>query len=371
MKHINLYPFKKKDREYIIKNDYKHIHILNPEGFKIHLETIKKAGYKLLIIDEASVCKGRTTQIAKALVEFGKQVEYAYLLSGVPAPNSELEYYPYIEIVAPSLMGFSFYSFKNHYFYSPDRYGYKWVLKNEHKDDFINRLKKVSVFLTKDEILDLPERTFEVREVEMSKGQAEFYKNMRKDFVIDIGDTTIVSVNVLSKITKLREITSGFILDHDKKSFKFADSKINVLKDILDEIGHHQVIIWGNFRYEIERIAEALPGSKVIYGKMKQNVKDQNIEDFKAGKFQYIIANPASLGHGQNLVNASYCIYYSLDYSAELWEQSKDIIYRKGKKNRCTYISLICKGTIDEIIYKRLHDKVDNAFEILEHLKGG
>lgn len=373
LNYINLYPLKKPEREAYIRNDEGHvIHIINYEGFKLHYNTImEKGNYKLLILDESSKLKGRTTQIAKALIKFGQQIESAYLLSGTPNPNSNTEFYPQMELVAPGLLGYSYTAFRKRFFYTPDGYGYNWLEKPSTKQDFINRLKRFCIFVKKHDVIDLPERIFEVREVEMDTDQARIYKQMKKDLVAEVEGETVISPTVLSKIMRLRQITSGFLYWMGD-SLKFADAKLRALKEALEDIGHeHQVIVWANFKEEIEQLLNAIPDSLAVYGSVSQKTKDENIEAFKKGKCQYIIANPASLGHGQTLVNASYAIYYSLSYSAELWNQSLDRIYRYGQRNTCTYIILNAVGTIDEIIYKVLRGKIEGSQEILEHLRKG
>ncbi|HDK42490.1 MAG TPA: DEAD/DEAH box helicase [Candidatus Pacearchaeota archaeon] len=370
MKYINLYPFNKPKREAFIRNDNS-VHIINPDGFKIHFETIMKANYKCLILDESSCLKGRTTKIAKTLIKFGQSIESSYLLSGTPAPNTKMEFFPQLYLIAPGLLGFNFYSFRNRYFHPVDRNGYKWVENSSMQEDFIERLQKYCLFVKKSDVLDLPERTYEVREVIMSTEQSKIYKQMKKEFVAEIKGETIMSPNVLSKIMKLRQITSGFVYYNDS-TLKISDRKIKALHEVLEEIGNNQVIIWANFKAEIKELLKNIPNSVAIYGDIaNQTLKDNNLSMFKQGQYQYLIANPASLAHGVTIVNASYAIYYSLSYSNEQWQQSQDRIYRYGQKNKCTYIILNCKDTIDEVLYRTLQRKEKDYKEVLEYLKGG
>lgn len=367
LEYINLYDFKKVDRERVILKNNK-IHIANYETLKIHYDTILSAGYKCLIIDESSKLKGRTTQIAKAIVSLSQKAESVYLLSGTPAPNSKLEYYPQMQAVAPHFFGYNFYSFRSRYFHQIDRNGYKWDENVSTRQEFVDRLKKVSWAIKKEDIMDLPESIDEVRSVEMSPEQKAIYKQMKDEFIAEIKDATVVTTTVLSKISKLRQIVSGFVY-HEGGAMRFAESKLNVLKEVLDEIGDSQVIIFGIFKDEIELLSKNIPNSTIVYGELPQNEKDNNIRDFKEGKFQYLIANQKTISHGQNLTNANYMIFYSIDWSAEIYEQARDRIRRYGQRNSCTYIHLLAEKTIDEIIHKRLRGKIEGTKEILEHLR--
>ena len=370
---INLYPHKKPVREKIIHHD-NGIHIINFEGFRIHSKAIMEAGYKMLILDESSCLKGRTTQISKGLVKFGQQVESAYLLSGTPTPNSSLEFYPAVDLIAPGLFGYSYYTFRNRFFHAVDRNGFTWMESKEYGEDFKNRLKKVCIFISKFDVLDLPERIEEERECEMTGPQRSAYIEMKEELMTEIEGIEVISPTVLSKIMKLRQISSGFIYHGEERTaLRFASPKIDLLKEVLEEIGpQNQVIIWADFREEIEKIRDVL-GDKclAIYGGTLggQDAKDEIAKDFTEGKFQYLVANPASIAHGHTFINCSYAVYYSLSYSSELWEQSRDRIYRYGQKNACTYIALLTKGTIDKIILRRVQKKIDGTKEILEHVK--
>ena len=59
-----------------------------------------------------------------------------------------------------------------------------------------------------------------------------------------------------------------------------------------------------------------------------------------------------------------YNIYYSLSFSYEEFKQSQDRIHRIGQKNRCTYIVLQAKDTIDKKIYNCLQRKGNAVDEL-------
>ena len=404
LKVYNLYPFSKNQRKALIKYD-DGIHIINFDGFKIHFKDIMEAGYKCLVIDESSVLrsfkyfskkeeeeeeeveeevvideKGKKKKkkkrkirggslIAKKLIKMAQQTESVYLLSGNPCPNSKLELYAQVCAIAPGLLGWSYYQFRNRYF--EKRGKWEWVEKKEMQQELIDRLKKIAIFIKKEDVLDLPEKVFIEREVEMTKEQWKYYNELRDQLRTQIGEIEVLTPHILQQIMKLRQITSGFLYyDESKKSIIFSEAKLKVLKEVLDEIPkEYQVVIWCIFREEIKLISEKLKSAVAIYGDTSSEERDRILMDFFNGKYRYLIAHPGTLGHGVNLTNCSYAIYYSLDWSAELWSQSQDRIHRVGQKRNCTYISLLCKDTIDEIIYGRLQKKIEGSKELLEHLK--
>ena len=94
---------------------------------------------------------------------------------------------------------------------------------------------------------------------------------------------------------------------------------------------------------------------------------------FKAGKIQYIFANPASLGHGVTLINDKHpcakVIYFDLDYSFERFDQSQDRVHRIGQSRVVDYYAILAEDTIDEEIWARLKEKKKVMGNSMEYLK--
>ena len=346
--------------------------IINFESFRIEAKNLAKAGFQMLIIDESAYCKDARSQITKALVEFSENMDYVYEMSGNPAPNSEMEYFSQAKMVNPMLFGNSFYSFRNRYFY-PDGYGgFKWKMKEEMREDFLEKLSSISRVVLKEDVLDLPERTFNVRRVYLDTVERKTYETMKRDLVVEFAGMEIVAANAAVKQMKLREGTSGFYLDEDSQVVKVGESKLKELKKLLEEIGNHQVIIWTHFHYEADMVEKLLGGGYGrIDGTIKNQVtKDENARLFRKGKFQYLIAHPGSKKYGSPFVNCTYVIYFSLSHSWDAFKQSAGRNYRKGQTNKCSYYFLIADCSVDEIIWKALQEKKSVSEAVFAYIKG-
>jgi len=71
-------------------------------------------------------------------------------------------------------------------------------------------------------------------------------------------------------------------------------------------------------------------------------------------------------------VNCSTQVFFSLDYSYERYSQAKSRTHRAGQVNKCTYIHLIAKDSIDEDIIEILKNKGDMneiAYKIIQRDK--
>ena len=193
----------------------------------------------------------------------------------------------------------------------------------------------------------------------MTKEQQIYYSDIVNDIRAHINQWS--KFEFTAKLMKLREVVSGFIINKDNTITDFPTNKDDVLAETLSEIGDKQVIVWCQFTHEIERLAEKFDGVGIT---SKSKNRDDAIRAFKNGEIKLLFAHPQLLGKGLTFVNCTYNIYYSLSFSYEEFKQSQDRIHRIGQKNKCTYIILQSKGTIDEKIYDCLNKKENAVDEI-------
>ena len=165
-----------------------------------------------------------------------------------------------------------------------------------------------------------------------------------------------------AKLMKLREIVSGFVINKDGSITDFDTNKDKLLDAAFEEIGDKPVIVWCQFQHEINRLTEKYNGVALT---SQTRDRDSIIRQFKNNEIKLLFTHPKLLGKGLTFVNCTYNIYYSLSFSYEEYRQSQDRIHRIGQDNKCTYIILQGKNTIDEKIYnclKRKGNAVDELY---------
>jgi len=267
----------------------------------------------------------------------------------------------------------NFFRFRNTFFYTSGYGGYQFKPMRGAKEAIIERVSRQAFSVKKEDCLDLPDRIYETRYVYMDTLQEKAYEMMKKENILQFKDSVTLAANELAKIMKLRQVTSGFSINTAGIPVFISDSKIKVLKELLEEIPENeQIIIWLNFHFEIHRLKEEFKDTAcTLSGDISQKEKNKNIKDFQDGKYRILLAHPLSGGMGLTFVNCSYMIWFSLSYSSEQHSQANDRNYRIGQKNKCTYFYLLAKDSIDEIIYKVIIKKTDLMDECLSMLKGG
>ena len=121
----------------------------------------------LIIADEGHRLKDGTSRQSKAMHRLGDHADYRLLLTGTAISNKELDIYSEYRFAAPQVFGKSFYAFRGRYFYMGGYGGYVPQFKKEMTDDFLQRLHSIAFRVRKDECLDLPPITEEVRTVDL------------------------------------------------------------------------------------------------------------------------------------------------------------------------------------------------------------
>lgn len=336
------------------------IYIMNYESFRIVINDILSSNFQCLIVDESQVMKNMTSQITNDILKTIDVIPHRFVLSGTPTPNSNLEIFPQMKLVDSEIFGNNYFGFQARYFHQDMSNPHYWYQTNEDKERFYARLQNKSSFLKKEDCIDLPPKVYEVKQYIMGKEQRQYYQDMIQDIYDHINQWS--KFEFTAKLMKLREITSGFVINKDKSINDFQTNKDGVLESCFEEVGNRPVIIWCQFQHEIERLAEKYDGIALT---SKTKSRDTIIRDFQNGEIQRLFTHPKLLGRSLTFVNCTYCIYYSLSFSYEEFHQSQDRIHRIGQKNKCTYIILLGKDTIDNKIYnclKRKGNAVDELF---------
>ena len=382
----NLWAAKKRSLLAFNKALEKDLCIINYESFRTVNYRLIEAGFEMAILDEsARICSPKNIQgklqgskrinqsTAGKVIDFCDTIQYVYELSGVPAPNSMLDYWTQVRILDPMLWGKSFYKFRTKYFYPSGYGGYTWEVKPECKDKLIADIKTVAEYVSKDDVLDLPEKTDSLRIFQLSADERKHYKNIKTELitVLDKGEA-ITSPSAVTAMMKLRQLSSGFLL-HEDSVHDIGTSKLKEFNSLIEDLGQRQVIIWINFKYEALQVAGVLKKkgleSGILNSTTNENQKQEYLNSFKRGDLQYIICHPLSVGFGHTLVNCSDSVSYSTSYSYQNHHQSRDRIYRYGQKNRCSYYFLVADNTLDSVILKAVQKKENTSQAVLQHLK--
>jgi len=332
----------------------------------------------LLAVDESTTIKNPKAARTKSLVKLSKLATFRRILTGFPITQSPLDLYSQAEVLSPSLLGFSsFYSFQNYFGQVVKRsFGarsFRQVVGYRNLEELNKRVDKFSYRVLKKDCLDLPNKIYQRREVEMTKMQKQYYEQIKDNAILLLEDMDSVSVNnILTQILRLHQITCGFVKTDTGEEIDIDNNRIDELIDVLAEM-QGKVIIWANYRKNIQEIVstiEGLAGPRSVasyYGDTPEDEREEVIKRFQDpnSDLQYFVGNTQTGGYGITLTQSQNVVYYSNNFDLEKRLQSEDRAHRIGQTNKVTYVDLVSKGTVDEKIVKALRSKLNLAQEVL------
>lgn len=338
------------------------IAITTYETWRRHAADYLAVGTKRMILDESSKARNPDAKLTKALIPFADQMEEVYLLSGTMAPNHVVEYHQQLRMLGGPKSR-TYWKFAHHYAYpvtgrrwgrGPDgkpklvEYIKTWEQTPEQKAELETVLQRWCWFLRKEDCLQLPPQDDLIRYVELSDEEEETYRRVQEELAIahDAGEDAVKQQAVLMKI---RQVTGGAVKT-SAGMHVLGTSKIDALSELLDEIGSEPVVIWAEFTSEIDRIVKMIEGREESVATIDGRTSDKAGDTaalFQMGDLKRLVCHPAAAGHGITLTAAAYSIYFSMSFSAEQYEQSRNRIHRIGQTRPCTYYHL-CATTMPD-----------------------
>jgi SNF2 family DNA or RNA helicase len=239
-----------------------------------------------------------------------------------------------------------------------------------------DKLKPFSYRVLKEDCLDLPDKIYMKRNIKLSPDQFKLYEQMRKEALAVLNGKQTTTVNTLTQLMRLQQITCGHFTADDGSTQPIVNNRLSELMNVLDET-EGKAIIWAHYQFDITSIIKDIvkvhgPGSVVdYYGLTPQDERQENIRKFQSDpRCRFIVGTPATGGYGITLTAANTVIYYSNGYDLEKRLQSEDRAHRIGQKKSVTYVDIMAEETVDEKIVKALRKKINIASEVLgEDLK--
>ena len=376
---------KAKDKEYqdLFIVDYNlHILLMNvealstPRGYAFARKFLN-SHKALFAVDESTTIKNHKAQRTRNIISIASLAKYRRILTGSPVTKSPLDLYTQCKFLNEDLLGFSSYlTFQNRYANMVRKnFGGRqvWIIHSYQRlDELSENLKPFSYRVLKEDCLDLPDKVYVKREVELTKEQEQHYATMKATAMALLKGDVVKAPHVLTQLMRLHQITCGHLTTESGEIVDINNNRLNELMDILEEV-EGKVIIWSHYTHDIRKISLALKkayGENSVveyYGKTESNIRQENIEAFQDPRspVRFFIGNPQTGGYGITLTAANTVIYYSNGYDLEKRLQSEDRAHRIGQKKSVTYIDLIAEKTVDEKIVKALRKKINIASEVM------
>ena len=331
----------KTHEEYFLITD---IRTMGDKNFRYLINEMCLSGeIGMVIVDEIHKCKKPTTMFGEALNFLNSY--YRLALTGTPLLNTPVDLYPTLAWLGVENHNYT--DFKNHYcIMEGDGFiinGYKNI------DELTGILNSVMLRRLKEDVLDLPLKTFVTEYVDMGTKQQSIYAEIKTKLIQDI-DRIKLSNHPLADIIRLRQATGNpEILTTEK----VTSSKYERASEIIEEAieSGTKVIVYSNWTKVIDPYFKELSkyNPAIVTGKLKDTEKDHEIRRFMSDPTcKIIVGTVSSLGTGYTLTEATTVIFLDEPWTQGSKDQAIDRVHRIGAKGNITIYTLICKNTVDE-----------------------
>ena len=369
------------DRMFDITEDFK-ILIMNIEALSTKKGTsfanrFLNAHTALMAIDESTTIKNHSAIRSKNAVTVGAKARFRRILTGSPVTKSPLDLFQQCAFLSYGCLDQqSYYAFQNRYSVVVERrlasHTFRQVVGYQRIEELTAKLNAFSFRIRKEECLDLPEKIYTKRDVDLTPEQTKAYNQMKALALAQFTEGITSTANALTQLMRLHQIVCGHIKLDDGTIKELPNNRIQELVDTLEEFDG-KAIIWASYRHDIASIQLTLQkiyGMNAVasyYGDTSDDERQDVIKRFQDPKdeLRFFVGNPRTGGYGITLTEANLVVYYSNSFDLEVRLQSEDRAHRIGQKKNVTYVDLIAPGTIDEKIVKALRSKINIAGQVL------
>lgn len=349
-----------KTKKQILKDDDVNWFITNYES--LHCDRRPSVVFDIVwdcvILDESTFIRNPKAIRTKMCRKYFNETQYRCILTGLPNPESSMDYFEQMAFVYGEFLGCSnFWEFRHRYF---KQQGTQWNWQPRKKT--ISKIKESisrnAFSLTRKQANIGSKKIYQKRYVMLPLHIRKEYDNIEKDFSLGNKET---------KWTIVLKVWLARLAGGQPEESKYCSSrKAKEVSELLqNELADQQCVIWFRFTLEILFVHHWLGAKNIsndfITGDISPTERERTIKRFRKNKFRCLLVQLKCGKFGLDYSCASTAIYYSNSFEHEERRQSEDRIVHPNKKEPVLIIDLLTKNTIDEDIHSALRTKNMNA----------
>lgn len=356
-------------RKAVIRNNSEFV-IINYDGVEIVADEIDRAGFDLIVVDEANAYKNTSTRRWKTLNGLVKQNTWLWMLTGTPAAQSPFDAYGLAKLINPLNVPKFATSFKDMVMLKVSQHRY---IPKHNATEIVFKALQPAIRFTKDECLDLPELTYTKRKIELTKQQQKYYNLLRERLVMLAAGEEVTAANAAVNMNKLLQISCGAVYSDSGDAIEFdIRNRYAVLKEVIDE-SSQKVLIFVPFKHAIGILVDRLTKdgitNEIISGDVSAGKRTQIFSDFQTKPDpRVLVIQPQAAAHGVTLTAANTVVWWGPTSSLETYAQANARVHRSGQNHPCTVVQLY-GSPVEKHVYNMLDNKIDVHSQIVDLYK--
>lgn len=312
----------------------------------------KYGEWELVVADEAHRIKNPKAKMTRALKKV--PARYKLALSGTVIANHVDELFSPLQWLFPDRYRSKWRDW-NDRFIDYVEGGYSKIpvgIKIERLGELRDELGVFMVYRTKNDELDLPDRTEQKLLVDLSPSQRRVYDELRDSCIARLDDGRLIAAQEgITMLSKLRQIASGLPLDIDDG--EVVDStKIDLALELIEDNEDEAFVVFTWYRATARAIEQRLEAKGIetyrVDGSVSHDERFRMIEEFQGGRGRVFVGTISTMGESVNLFRANNAIFLDISWNPGDNLQAADRIYRIGQDKPVTITHIVAKDTVDE-----------------------
>ena len=323
--------------------------------------------YDMVVVDELSSFKNHRSKRFQSLMKVRPKIKRIVGLTGTPASNGLMDLFAEFKILD---MGQRLGRFITHYrqnYFIPDKSNgtivYSYKPKPGAENEIYRRISDITISMKSTDHLKMPELISSEYKVYLNETEYDAYRDMKKKFVVDLGEKEISAANAAVLCGKLSQLANGAIYDDSGDMVQIHNRKLDALEDIIESANGKPLLIAYWYKHDSERIKKRFDVREIKTSK--------DIADWNDGKIPAALIHPASAGHGLNLQSGgNHIVWFGITWSLELYSQTIARLWRQGQSEKTVIVQhIVADDTIDEQILKALKNKDKTQSALISAVK--
>jgi len=325
----------------------------------------QKWPFDTVVIDEASAFKSTQAKRWRALRSVLPKIRRVVELTATPSANSLIDLWPQIYLLdRGERLGKTKGIFLEKFCRQVGNPQWnQWEVRPEKQETLFAALSDICLRMKAEDYIDVPDRIDSNVTVDLPPAVITLYRQMQKEFVLQLESGEITAVNAAVQAGKLLQLANGAAYLDEGGWEELHDAKIDALKELAEQTDE-PILVAYQFKSDLARLQAAFPKAVTL------DKDPKTIDRWNAGKIPMLLAHPASAGHGLNLQHGGRIIaWFGLPWSLELYSQFNGRLHRQGQTKPVLVYHIIAKNTVDEAVLAALANKNATQNDLLEAVK--
>lgn len=331
------------------------------------IEAFKKSSNKfgMIAFDEAHKAATKTSQQGTNLLKL--EAPFKIAATGTLITNNPLSAYVPLSWTGNDQATLS--NYKSQYC-NFGGFADKQVIGFKNLDVLQEEIKQCSLRRTLDQVRsDMPPKTVTLELLEPEEDQRKFYEAIKEGVKEEADKIDLKTSSLLALTTRLRQASAcPSILTTQAVSSCKVDRCVELIQELTSQ--GEKVVVLSVFKETLNELAAKLGEFRfsINTGDVPDAVVASNVSRFQDDpREQVFIGTWGKVGTGWTLNSSSYLICLDTPYTAAMFDQGTDRIWRVNNTRPAFITVLMCKDTIDE----RVQQIIETKKELGDYLVDG